>query len=113
MTCNTSTHLQQWNIVDPNTGMTHTRVIEVPSTSRPDIIPLEVQSFTFSFHVISALSTLPLISTLTVSDVTDYLNTSRISCLEIVSGKSEMVNVHIIEPNSALESKIQIHHRFN
>ena len=107
LTCNTSTHLQRWTIVDPNTGMTYTRVIEVPSTSRADITPLELQSLTFSFNVISASSALPLVSTLTVNAVTDYLNTSRISCLEIVSGNSEMVNVHIVGPNSALESKLQ------
>ena len=93
--------------MDPNTGQTHSRALEVPF-SRPNIAPLVVQSLTFSFDVISALRTLPLISTLTVNGVTDHLNTSRISCLEIVSGITEMVTVHIVEANSALESKLQI-----
>ena len=93
--------------MDSNTGMTYTRIIEVP-TSTVDITPLKLQSLTFSFDVISALTTLPLVSTLTVNDVTDYLNTSRISCLEIVSGNSEMVNVYIVSANSVLESKLQL-----
>lgn len=107
LTCNTSTNLHRWILVDSNTGMTYTRIIEVP-TSTVDITPLKLQSLTFSFDVISALTTLPLVSTLTVNDVTDYLNTSRISCLEIVSGNSEMVNVYIVSANSVLESKLQL-----
>ena len=63
-------------------------------------------SFTFSFDVISASNTLPLISTLTVNGVTDYLNASRISCMEIDSRISEVFNVHIVGPDSALESKL-------
>ena len=84
LTCNTSTNLQQWSILDPNTGMTHTHLVAVPNT-RADITSLKVQSFIFSFDIISASDTLPLISTLTVNGVTDYFNASRISCLEIDS----------------------------
>ena len=100
LTCNTSTDLQQWTIIDPNTGMPYTRLISVPTTSRAAITPLQVKSIIFSFVVISASNTLPLISTLTADAVTPYFNTSRISCLEIDSGNSEMVRIHILGPNS-------------
>ena len=99
LTCNTSTDLQQWSIQDPTMGMTHTRLIAVPTTGGAAITPLEVQSFTFTFDVISASNALPLISTLTVDGVTDHLNTSGINCLEIDTGNSEMISVHILEPN--------------
>ena len=93
--------------MDPNTGLTYSHALEVPS-SRSNIAPLVVQSLMFSFDVISASRSLPLVSTLTVNGVTDQLNTSRISCLEIVSGNAEMVHVHIVEVNSVVESKLQI-----
>lgn len=103
LTCNTSTRLQLWTVVDPNTEMSHTRHVSVP-TAPGTIMPLQVQSFMVNFAVISAIGTLPLISTLTVDDVTDYLNTSRISCQELETGIIEMVTVHIVsDPSSSLE----------
>ena len=85
---------------------THTRLIVVPTTAEPVITPLGVLSFIFSFDVISAANSFPLVTTLTVDGVTDHLNTSRISCLETNSGNSKMISVHILEPYSALESKL-------
>ena len=103
LTCNTSTGLQRWTIVDPNTGVPDTRLISVPTTHGA-IPSLRVQSFTFNFAVISPLHTMPLISTLTVDGVTDYLNTFSISCLELDTGISEMVSIHILSvPSGALE----------
>ena len=99
LTCNSSTDLHQWSILDPATGRTYTRLIAVPTTAVAVITPLEVQSITFSFDVISASNALPLISTLTVDSVTDYLNTSRIVCSEIDSGNSEMVSINVLGPN--------------
>ena len=99
LTCNTSTGLQRWTIVDP----TYTRLISVP-TAHGDIPSLRVQSFTFNFAVISPLHALPLISTLTVDGVTENLNTSTISCLELETMRSEMVSIHILSvPSGALE----------
>ena len=86
-------------------GMTHTRRIAVPTTAEPAITPLEMLSFIFSFDIISAANSLPLVTTLTVDGVTDHLNATRIDCLEIDTGNSTMISVNIIEPNSALESK--------
>ena len=101
LTCNTSTEVHQWTIVDPSTGRTSSRTIAVPATSRAQAItPLEVQAFVFSFAIISAPNTVPLISTLTVNDMTDYLNRSRISCLESDTGNSEMVSIHILGSNT-------------
>ena len=106
LTCNTSTDVQQWTIVDPNTGMSYTRIIAVPTTSNPQAItPFEIQPFIFSFAIISTPNTSPLISSLTVNDVTNYLNTSRISCLERDTGNSEAVSIHILGSNT-LESKL-------
>ena len=99
LTCNTSTDIQKWSIVNPNTGMTHTCLLTVPTTSEAVVTPLQVQSSIINFAIISASNTLPLISTLTVEAVTDYLNTSTISCLEIDSGNSEMVSINIPGPN--------------
>ena len=97
LTC-TSTGLQKWSILDSNTGRTSTRLIGVPTTSGVAVTPLQVNLITFSFAVISAPNTLPLITTLTIDEVTPYLNTSRISCLEMNSGNSEMVSIHVLEP---------------
>ena len=106
LTCNTSTGYQQWTIQDPHMpGMTYTRRIAVPTTVEPAIIPLEVLSFIFSFDVISAANSLPLVTTLTVDGITDHLNATRIDCLEIDTGNSTMISVNIVEPSSALESK--------
>ena len=102
LTCNTSTGLQQWSIVDPNTGVPYMRLISVP-TAHGAIPSLRVQSFTFNFAVISPLHAMPLISTLTFDGVTDYLNTSSISCLEPDTMISETVSVHILDPSGALE----------
>lgn len=102
LTCNTSTSLQRWTVVDPNTEMMYTRLVSAYNDPG-SISSFQVQSFTFNFAIISALGVLPLISTLTVDDVTDYLNTSRISCQERETEITEMVTVHILEPNSALE----------
>ena len=111
LTCNTSTLSHRWTIVDPNTGMMYSRLASVPVHALETIPPLQVQSFTFAFAVISALGTLPLISTLTVNNVTDYLNTSRIGC-QVEDGSenstSEVVNIHVIEPNDTLEGKLKI-----
>ena len=111
-TCNTSTYAHRWTLVDPNTGMMYSRLVSVPVHDTPQIIdPLKVQSFTFTFAVTSALGTLPLISTLTVNNVTDYLNTSRIGC-QVEDGSenstSEVVNIHVIEPNDTLEGKLKV-----
>jgi hypothetical protein len=102
LTCNTSTDLQRWVIVDPNTGMSYPRLISVPTTHGA-ITPHQVQSFIFNFAVVSPLRTLPLISTVTVDGVTDYLNASTISCVELETGTSEMVSVHILDPSGTLE----------
>ena len=102
LTCNTSTSPQRWTVVDPNTDIMYTR--HVSAYNDPgSISSFQVQSFTFNFAIISALGILPLISTLTVDDVTDYLNTSRISCQERETGISEMVTVHILDPYSTLK----------
>jgi hypothetical protein len=102
LTCNTTTDLQRWVIVDPNTGMSYPRLISVPTTHGA-ITPHRVQSFTFNFAVISPLRALPLISILTVDGVTDYLNASTITCMEPDSGISEMVSVRILDPSGTLE----------
>ena len=110
LTCNTSTYTHRWTLVDPNTGMMHSRLVSVPVHVPETIPPLQVQSFYFTFAVTSTPGTLPLISTLTVNNVTDYLNTSRISCLGVGSenSTSEVVNIHVIEPNGILEGKLKI-----
>ena len=105
LTCNTSTDLHQWNILDPNTGMTHTRLIAAPTMAGAAMItPLQVQSYTINFAVLSQPNTVPLISTLTIDDVTDYLNAFRIGCLEIDSGNNGMISINIIGANT-LEGK--------
>ena len=48
-----------------------------------------------------------MLSTLTINAVTAYLNKSRTGFLESDSGINEMVSVHIVGPNSTLESKLQ------
>lgn len=85
----------------------YTRLIVVPTTAEPVITPLDVLSFIFTFDVTSAVNSFPLVTTLTVDGVTDHLNASRITCLETNTGNSKMISVHILEPNSALESKLQ------
>ena len=107
LTCNTSSDYQRWTIQDPNNIMrNYTRLIVVPTTAEPVITPLEVLSFIFSFDVISAANSFPLVTTLTVDRVTDHLNTTRINCLETNTENSKTISVNILEPNSALESKL-------
>ena len=101
LTCNTSMAFQRWTMVDPNTGMPYTRTIEMPTADGAVVTPLQVQSITLSFAVTSAPNTLPLISTLTVAGVTNYLNMSRISCLEIDSGISKTISIHILGFNTS------------
>ena len=105
LTCNTSSNYQRWSVQDPNMG-SYTRLIVLPSTADPVITPLEILSFTFNFDVISAANAFPLVTTLTVDGVTDHLNATRITCQETNTVNSKTISVHIVESNSALESKL-------
>ena len=98
LTCNTSTSLQQWSILDTNTGMLYTRFITV-SSSIGQFTPHQIQSFTFNFAVISTPGALPLISTLSVDGVTAYLNMSVIGCLESDTGNRLTTIVHVFGYN--------------
>ena len=106
LTCNTSSDVHQWIIDDNNTGSTYTRLIVSVSSSMAQVTPLQIQSFKFNFAIISPPSALPLISTLLTENVSTYLNTTRISCLEIDSGNMQEVTVHVFGPNS-LESMLR------
>ena len=104
--CNTSTSLQQWNIMDANTGMMYTRYITLSSSGTSGhFTPHQIQSFTFNFAVISTPGTLPLISTLSVDGVTAYLNASVIGCLESDTGIRLITNVHVFGSNP-FESRV-------
>ena len=105
LTCNTSSGAHQWMIEDPNIGSMYTRTIVV-SSSIAEVTPLKILSFIFNFAVISPPSELPLISTLSVDNISVSLNATRVRCLEIDSGDRQQVTVYIFRPNS-LESMLQ------
>ena len=102
LTCNTTETFLRWQITIPGGAETSTRTeTRLLSYNTPSASPLMVYSAMINFTRTSSHEILPLISTLVIDHVTEGLNGTVVSCMEVSSSQtatSAATIVHIIDP---------------
>ena len=107
-TCSTGRAFIEWNVTVLQSGVRSSRTRLVLTETRT-ATPLTNNMITFNITRISSIGSLPLISTLTVVNVTnDHLNGTEVNCADIGNSlaqtSSSVAFVHII-PNGKPNNK--------
>ena len=98
LTCSTSGGTHEWSF-----SFTRSRRAIVSSLPDNQTSYLLVSSVTLNFSRVSSEGSLPLISRLLISPVSDGLNGSTVSCTDLITPESASTSINIIG-NSQLQS---------
>ena len=102
LTCSTSEAFLQWSITNVQTSVS--RLVSFQGEAR-ELEPLSLSSISFYISKASDNEVVPLVSTISVYNVTTDLNTTAVSCSEIArNGQIERISmtiIHIIEAGAA------------
>ena len=116
ITCSTDRSFLEWNITAsqsfPLPGVPHrTRLVSVSSQTVEPLV-LNMVSFNFSHSTYTNGSSVSLVSVLSVTDVPDILNGTRVNCTDIGASLAEtntaIVTVHAIRSTDLSELDINI-----
>ena len=100
LTCSTQGELQTWQFVaisESGVVFTVTRSVSSGGSAGVDSQPLIINStIAFTFSRLSTRDSLPLISRMTISHVSEGLNGTRVNCLDSITSESATTTIHII-----------------
>ena len=107
LTCTTPGTILEWSffLVPEGEIMARRFFRSLHSGSVPATSDLKVNSITFTLSRISAEGSLPVMSRLLITPVSDDLNSTEVSCTDVVASNTSSTHIKVINESTMISSK--------